>query len=110
MKTIEVTAWTNGKPNYETGSGFGIRIKKSDRDLFFFQHESNTSEVSIETEFDNFTVQISGSFWNKCHELRSPLIGKWIVHHKLHIAPKGQPNKMLLERISKTEYKLYKLK
>ncbi|MCE7556437.1 hypothetical protein [Aliivibrio fischeri] len=104
---MEVKVWTNGKPNYETGSGFGVRIARKDRDSNFLQSQPI---VRLLVDDEVVEVELTPSFWRKCHEIRHQKIGKWIVYHGLHKASKGYPNKLLLERTMSNEYKLCQCK
>ncbi|EOW9174415.1 hypothetical protein [Vibrio cholerae] len=100
---MEVKVWTNGKPNYSTGAGFGIRIARADRENNFSQSQPNIKLLIDDAVVD---LQLTPSFWKKCHEIRHRKIGKWIVFHDLHKALKGHPNKLVLERTRPNEYKL----
>ncbi|CAH7009359.1 MULTISPECIES: hypothetical protein [Vibrio] len=100
---MEVKVWTNGKPNYETGAGLGVRIARMDRDSNFSQSQPN---IRLLVDDEVVELELAPSFWRKCHEIRHRKIGKWIVYHGLHKAPKGHPNKLLLERTMSNEYKL----
>ncbi|MBG0757378.1 hypothetical protein BOO21_18780 [Vibrio cidicii] len=103
VSTMEVKVWTNGKPNYETGAGLGVRIASTDRGSNFSQSQPN---IRLLLDDEVVELELAPSFWKKCHELRHRKIGKWLVYHGLHKAPKGHPNKLLLERTMPNEYKL----
>ena len=100
---MEVKVWTNGKPNCETGAGLGVRISREDRDSNFSQSQPN---IRLLVDEEVIVLELMPSFWRKCHEIRHRQIGKWIVCHGLHKAPKGHPNKLLLERTMFNEYRL----
>lgn len=100
---MEVKVWTNGKPNYETGSGLGVRIARKDRVLNFLQSQTN---IRLLIDSEVVELELTKSFWRECHEIRHQKIGQWIVYHGLHKAPKGKPKKLLLKRTRPNEYKL----
>jgi hypothetical protein len=90
-----VTGWSDGSPNNASGSGYGVRLRREDRDKHF---RSAWSSVSVELEEAGaVTVKLTPSFWRRCIELRSPAIGKWLLDHGLAPWPKGSPPKMRLE-------------
>ena len=102
-----VTAWSNGNPNNVTGSGYGIRIKKIDRDRYF--SKSNPEIIIRISNGPVINAPLSKSFWRKCSEIRHKEIGKWILHNinKGECRwEKGKPPVFLLEPLSGTEYKL----
>ena len=92
-----VTAWNNGSPNDETGSGYGIRIAKKDRNKHF---DPEWDKVKIKLG-DNKTiiVSISNSFWNDCIELRNIEIGLWMLNKNDAPWPKYDPPKYRLEPV-----------
>ena len=74
-----VVGWNNGSPNNRTGAGYGIRIKREDRDRYF---QRRWPFVTIEAGKGNIIkVNLSSSFWKGCTELRSAKIGKWMLDH-----------------------------
>ncbi|EHQ36310.1 hypothetical protein [Methanoplanus limicola] len=92
---MDVTGCSNGSPDIKTGSGYGIRIKSKDRDLFF-QKEWNSVEVIIDSE-KFIEVSISKSFWNTCIELKSKEIGRWMLDNNHAPWPKYKTPKFKLE-------------
>lgn len=101
-----VTGWNNGSPNNQTGAGYGIRVSKGDRDLYF---KREWDEVEIELEDERILVNISGSFWGMCSELRSSKIGKWMLKKGYAPWPKGNAPKFKLIPISGNRFKLCEL-
>ena len=59
-----VTGWSNGVPNktkIKTGTGYGIRIPKKDREVYF---QRNWTFVIVELEGGNeIKVNLSKKFW-----------------------------------------------
>ena len=76
-----VSGWHNGSPNDLTGSGYGIKISKNDRDIYF---KRNWHSIKLELD-DGFviSVNLTNSFWNQCIELRSKYIGRYLIKHGL---------------------------
>ncbi len=79
-KDMIVSGWNNGSPNNRTGAGYRIRISKDDRDRYF-RIEWDSVEIELETE-EIIMVSLSNSFWNRCGELRSSKIGKWMLENR----------------------------
>ena len=74
---MKVSAWTNGRGNPATGSGYGIRIRKSDRDKYF---DKNKPRIIIHlSNGKTISAYLSKSFWTTCPEVRHRRIGKWIL-------------------------------
>ena len=92
-KSMLCTAWNNGS-NCESGSGYGLKLKESDRDANFQQ---TWTDVILELPMSSGTTTISvninkKSFWSKtCHELIAKEIGIWLLEQKLAPWPKGLP-------------------
>ena len=77
MRKIIVTAWSNG------GSSYGFRLYKEDRDEFFPRIYRKWDRVLIKIR--NFGVadaninkETNNSFWGRCPQLRSSIIGHWL--------------------------------
>lgn len=99
---FETTVWATGNPNQKTGSGYGINIPKKIRDTIF-----NPAWENIQLDLDGqlFTVPITPAFWNKCNEVRSKHIGKWLIKNNAHTWPKGSPPKLYLSQIEGNKFK-----
>lgn len=90
-----VTGWKTGKANTRTGGGYGIKISKSDRGLYF---RPEWKLVCIELDDGKICdIAISKAFWSGCSELRSKSIGNWIINHNLVPWPKGSPPTCVLK-------------
>ena len=100
-----ITGWNNGSPNNQTGAGYGIRVSKRDRDLYF---RREWKEVEIEIENEIVVVSISRSFWRNCSELRSSKIGKWMLKNGYAPWSKGNAPKFELIPLSGNRFKLLK--
>lgn len=80
-----VSAWSNGDPNNETGTGYGIRLNKGQRNRFF-EEDWNCVIIKLKNNV-SIEVNLSDSFWKNCTELRSSDIGEWLLESDL--APWG---------------------
>lgn len=101
---FKASAWTNGKVNHTTGSGFGLRIPKEYRKAIF---EKDWHFVHIKPPgIDKFEVKIHPSFWDKCHELRSIEIGQWLISNGLNKWEKRKPHKIDLEYVGNKTFNL----
>jgi hypothetical protein len=89
-----VSGWSNGSPNDSTGGGYGIKIRRQDRD----EHFGHTwSSVLVELENGEvFDIGLSSSFWTTCPELRRKEIGKWMLDNGLGRWSNGRPHKFRL--------------
>ena len=99
-----VTGWNNGSPNNRTGSGYGVRLKRRDRDDHFGREWQ-----LVAVQLDNgktVDVSLTGSFWRRCTELRSGVIGKWMLDRGLAPWPKGRPPRFRLERTGVRRFRL----
>jgi hypothetical protein len=99
-----VTGWKKGNPNIKTGAGYGIRIRKGDRDKYF---NKNWKSVKIEIEnYQLIEVNISNSFWRDCSELRSKWFGKWMIEKKLAPWSRFKTPKLNLNPVNEKIFKL----
>ena len=99
-----VVGWNNGSPNNRTGAGYGIRIKRRDRDEHF-RCEWTFANMELD-KGDLVNIKLSNSFWKHCIELRSAKIGKWMIRYKIAPWPKGDPPHLRLEQINGNRFKL----
>lgn len=100
---FETTVWAGSTPNIITGSGYGINIPIKIRDEIFQRNWEN-----IELDLDGLItcVPISKAFWNKCNEVRSPDIGKWLIKNNVHTWIKGKPTKLEVTYIKANKFKV----
>jgi len=99
-----VTAWNNGQP-YATGAGYGLKISRADRDLYF-RREWKSVFVVLEGETRLVEINIAkASLWGStCRELISAEVGRWLIKNGLAPWPKGQPPELTLEPMEKPGY------
>lgn len=101
------SGWSNGSPNDSTGGGYGIKIRRKDRDDHF---QRTWPSVIIEIENREVLEIIpSSSFWRNCLELRRKEIGRWMLDQRLAPWPKGKPPKFKLEPIGDRRFSLSRL-
>jgi len=102
-----VVGWKGGSPNNVTGGGYGMRIKRRDRDHHF---RKGWSSVAIDLDSGGVVdIGLSKSFWGECIELRSASVGKWMLDHGLAPWPKGRPPRFILEPIGNRRFRLSRL-
>jgi hypothetical protein len=104
-----VTAWNNGN-HQSDGNGYGLKIKKIDRDKFI-KKSWNSITIEIEGEESPITLNISKkSFWGEsCREVISKEIGMWLIKHKFAPWKKGKPPKFNLVPIEKNLFRLERM-
>ncbi|WP_292384383.1 hypothetical protein [Methanoculleus sp. UBA430] len=101
---MKVSCWSNGTPNGHTGAGYGIRISYDDRDRYF-----QRSWGSVEVVLDNgevVDVSLSEKFWATCPELKSAVIGRWMLDLGVIPWAKGKPPEFDLEPIGDRRFRL----
>jgi len=86
---MRVSGWSNGSPNNMTGSGYGLRLSKKDRDQYF--NPSWSSVIINLHDLGPVKVELTESFWKNCTELRNPKIGLLMVQHGHAPWMKGKP-------------------
>jgi hypothetical protein len=99
---MHVTAWSNGRPT-SAGAGYGVRIGKQDRDRYF---DRRWSEIAVDLDGTAVPVSLSVSFWNRCSELRSAAIGRWLLDHQLAPWHIGRPPRLVLRRVAEARFEL----
>jgi hypothetical protein len=85
---MKVSGWSKGSANNHTGAGYGVGIKRRDRDRHFPR-----SWGSVEVVLDNgevIDVSLSETFWTTCPELRGSVIGRWILDQGGHPLDEGE--------------------
>ena len=99
-----VKGWSSGSTSIRTGSGYGIRISRFDRDRFF---QREWSRVTLHLEgAGKIEVNVAPSFWRRCTELRHRGIGRFLLAHGLAPWPKGSPPSLSLEPMGGRHFRL----
>ena len=100
-----VTAWNNGG-HHKSGAGYGLKIKATDRGLYFRKEWKKGILLELEGIPNPITVNITKpSFWKReCGELIKKEIGQWLRFNSLAPWPKGKPPKLSLEVISENRF------
>ena len=107
--TFTVTAWNNGSPK-KTGAGYGLKIKKEDRDSYFKKKYKNVF-MSLEGYSHQISINVDKpSFWgNACRELISKDIGLWFIKNKKNSWSKGKPPKFQATHLGENKFRLKKI-
>ncbi|MEM3453360.1 MAG: hypothetical protein QW835_07050 [Candidatus Hadarchaeum sp.] len=100
---MKVSGWNNGRPNNQTGAGYGVRISKDDRDTFF---KREWKSVVVKSDGDSIVCNLSNAFWKNCPELRNKKIGKWMLNKKIAPWPESNPPRLELTPTSNQEFRL----
>jgi hypothetical protein len=100
---MQVTGWSNGQPR-PSGAGYGVRLRAVDRDRYF---HGDWSHVLVELPTGGRAqVRLTESFWRSCPELRSHIIGRWLVTNHLAPWPKANPPALMLQPITGNTFQL----
>lgn len=92
---ILVSSWKNGRQNLNTGAGYGIRISKSD-----YKEVKNWKQIKFYKSkliLDRNDKIITAN----CPEIRSSLIGIYLIKHNLSKWLKGKPYKLIFKLVDK---------
>lgn len=81
---IPVTAWN------DSGNGYGLRLSPVLRDRYFSKEWSYIF-LQLEKNKEPVKIKLSPCFWNKCSELRSIEIRKWLFENQLAPWQKSNP-------------------
>jgi len=103
-KIMKVSGWSNSTPNNRTGAGHGVRIHYDDRDRYFRRNRG-----SVEIEFDDgevIDVSLPETFWTTCPELKSSVIGRWMLKQGVIPWAKGKPPEFDLEPVGDRRFRL----
>ena len=96
--SFEVKTWKNGQPT-ETGAGYGIRIAKNDYAIL-----KDWEEIIIEK--NKILRNNDRKFTEKCPEIRSKIIGIFLIKNQLNNWEKGQPKKLILLNVGENKFEL----
>lgn len=98
-KSIIISTWKNSTHNNVTGAGFGIRIYRSD-----IGRVTNWERVVIE---DDTLLRGNKTFNEDCPEIRSKMIGAFLIRNGLHIWPDGSPHQLILTSEGHNTFRLH---
>lgn len=94
---MKVTIWNDG------GTTYGVRVGSANRDAHF---DRRWTEIELELDGKVYSIPISKGFWNKCPEVRSPMIREWLMRRGLTEWPKGKPPRLELHPVSPNRFRL----
>ena len=100
---FETSIWTNGKPNTSTGSGYGINIPLKIRKSIF---QKSWNSMKLDLDGSIVDIPLTSAFWNKCNEVRSPEIGKWLIKHNANSWIRGKPTKVEMIQVQGNQFKV----
>jgi hypothetical protein len=95
------SAWHNGQSPHDPGS-YGIRVSVADRDKFMSSEW--TSITLVLSTVSSVEIAPTPSFWRKCPEFRSVIIGQWLLDSGAAPWPKGKPPRIALESLGKAKF------
>ena len=101
---MKVSGWSKGSADNRTGAGYGVGIKRRDRDRHF-QRDWGSVEVVLDSG-GIIGVSLSEKFWTTCPELRSSVIGRWMLDPEVIPWAKGKPPEFDLEPIGDRRFRL----
>jgi hypothetical protein len=84
-----VKTWSNGSPNKNTGAGFGVKLKNDDD----YGTMLNWKEVRVG---DKMIDRGNRKFTQQCPEIRSKIIGEFLIKNQLGSWEKGNPHDLEL--------------
>ncbi len=101
---MQVSGWSNSTVNDRTGAGYGVRIYHDDRDRHF-QRDWDSVEVVLDSG-EIVKVSLLETFWTTCPELKSSVIGRWMLDLDVIPWPKGKPPEFDLEPVGDRRFRL----
>ena len=93
--------WSNDSLS-RSGSGYGLRITKEDRDRYF-RRSWTCVTLRLPVRGSTRSVEVNcakKSFWNGCRELIHKEIGQWLIENGLDFWPNGNPHQFRLTRVT----------
>lgn len=101
-----VTGWNNGR-HYSSSAGYGIKISPEDRDKYFNRKWRSVS-IKLPGKVGFLKVNVDKkSFWTRvCGELAVKDIGIWLKKNARVPWPKGNPPKMVMEKIGSNKFEV----
>lgn len=100
---FKTTVWIGSQPNRSSGAGFGINIPIKRRDSIF---DKDWKHIELILDDESHVIPITGAFWEKCNEVRSPIIGKWLIKNRVANWTKGRPTKLLMYHLGANKFKV----
>lgn len=100
-----VKTWSNGRFNTNR-AGYGIRIPIESRDKHF---NKSWKYVTLEIADKSVDIELRATFWTTCSELRSKLIGEFLIKNNMGTWEKGHPHELQLEVVKSNIFALRKL-
>jgi hypothetical protein len=100
-RIIKVSTWRNSTHNDNSGAGYGIRIPSAK-----YNYLQNWNKIII-SNTGNIICRENRTFSKKCPEIRSKLIGLYLIDNKLIQWTHRIPNKLKLEDLGQNVFKLY---
>lgn len=98
---IEVSSWRNSTHNNISGAGYGIRIPYSNYNLL-----ENWQKIII-SNTEDIVHRSNRSFKKKCPEIRSKLIGYYLIKNNLIDWNKNKTVKLKLEDLGNNVFRLF---
>jgi len=98
---MHATAWHKSVPSTEP-TGYGIKFVARDRDRYF-----QTEWDSIVLDLDggeSTTVALAPSFWRSCPELRSAVIGQWLIDQGVAPWSSGSPPGVVVHHLAGSRF------
>lgn len=96
------TAWNNGEWS-PTGGGYGIRIRRDEFHMF----NAHWQQVRLTLGNGNIIdVNISPSFWAGCRELRSRVIGQWLIDSGVAPWTARRPPVIMINRLRGNHFRV----
>lgn len=100
------TAWNSGAWS-PSGGGYGLRVPKADRDRHFLPTWTTVELELLGTGRPEIViVNLSGSFWRRCSELRDQRIGRWLIAQGMAPWPHGCPPTVEIEIVGSRRFRV----
>lgn len=101
-----VTTWNNGGFSND-GNGYGIRFSKINIP-FFKQYGWNELILQLGYNGEEVHCKINDTFWTTCPEVRSKMIGQFLIRNGMGNWDKGKPYKLSLFQLEENRFILVK--
>jgi len=94
---MRATAWNDG------GTTYGISVGPANRDRYF---QRGWSHIEVEMDGQVHSIPLTGGFWNKCPEFRSPAVREWLRRHRALEWPDRKPPVVELVPLGENRFRL----